>query len=316
MDTAQDRKSISIKTPAKINLGLLVKEKREDGYHNIETIFLSISLFDEVSLSLKPEGIEVISSSKDIPKDETNLAYRAADVFLSHLSLKKGIRIHIKKSIPVGRGLGGGSSDAASVLWGLNKLLHNPLKFKELLRLALLIGSDVPFFLYTGASYAISRGEVLTPLPLLPFSILLYIPPYPISTKWAYNRLDTLGLTNAESSLKIVKEKIEKGQWRDMGRYLRNTFEDLVFPLHPDLREMKERFLKSGALGAGLSGTGSAVYGLVEKGKERGIREKGVLSLRAIDLGRRLFGRTQDFGSWKGGSNPPAPVSEEEFESL
>ncbi len=314
MDTDRNRKSISIKTPAKINLGLLVKEKREDGYHNIETILLSISLFDEVLLSLEGEGIEISSSSKDIPKDETNLAYRAADVFLSHLSLKRGVKIHIKKSIPVGRGLGGGSSDAASVLWGLNRLLHNPLKFEELLKLGLLIGSDVPFFLYTGASYATSRGEVLTPLPLPPFSILLYIPPYPISTKWAYTNLNNLGLTNAESSLKIVKEKIEREEWREIGRYLRNSFEDLIFPLHPDLRRMKERFLELGAISAGLSGTGSAVYGLIEKGRE--IRERGILSLRPVDLGRRLFGRTQDFGSWKGGSNPPAPVSEGEFESL
>lgn len=314
MDTVPKRKTISIKAPAKVNLGLLVKERREDGYHNIETILLSISLFDDISLSLIKKGIKIFSSSKDIPKDEANLAYKAAQIFFSRLSAKQGVRIDIEKRIPIARGLGGGSSDAAAVLLGLNNLFDNPFGLEELSAIALVIGSDVPFFILTGMCYALSRGEVLTPLPLPPFSILLYIPPYAISTSWAYDNLnppETENLTVQESSLKILKEKLKKGEWRDIDRYLRNSFESLVFPLYPDLRETKKRFSDSGAICAGLSGTGSAIYGIVEDGREEEVIErmgKGIIPLRPVNLGRRLFGRTQDFGSWKEGSNPSAPV--------
>lgn len=275
---------IKILSPAKINLGLLVKEKRPDGYHNIETILTPIRLFDEIILEKRDKGIrlkvtgwkpvsrtgEKFKSSRaqefkslSILNNKKNLAFRAAKLFFRKSGIKEGVKITLKKNIPVGAGLGGGSSNAASVLKGLNRLFDYPFNSQELDRLAINLGMDVPFFLRGRPCYATGRGEVLKPIKLPKLYLLLYIPKYSIATKWAYNNLSDL--TKEKLSLNIILEKFAKRSYKNLLELLNNSFEPLVFKVHKDLAIIKERFLESGAYMASLSGTGGAVYGLYRK---------------------------------------------------
>lgn len=283
--------SIIINSFAKINLGLLVKEKRPDGYHNIETIFVPIRLSDKILLKKTDQKIVLKLPGRGIkiPKGKANLAYKAAELFFNKTKIKQGVAIRIEKNIPVGAGLGGGSSNAAMVLRGLNILSGNLLTKKDLSNLALKIGMDVPFFLTGQACYAMGRGEILKPIKIPKLNMVLYFSGYPIITKWAYENIAKIkfpisntrpssssstsrgrkrgGLTNGDLSLKILREKLVNGDLRNLQRQIRNNFEDLIFAYHPDLAEVKEFFLTNGAYAASLSGSGSAIFGLVKRNK-------------------------------------------------
>lgn len=270
--------SLFIRSFAKINLGLLVKDKRPDGYHNIETIFVPIRLSDEIRLKKINKNIiiKIPNQKIKIPKGKTNLAYKAADLFFKESRISNGAEITIKKRIPVGAGLGGGSSNGAAVLQGLNILYDKPLSREELHGLALKIGTDVPFFLIGKSCYATGRGELLEPIKIPKLNIVLYFPDYPIITKWAYHNISKIKcqkskmkteriLTKGKMFFMILCNKLVKGDLRNLQRHIRNSFEDLVFAHYPDLARMKEFFLTNGAYAASLSGSGSAVFGLVEK---------------------------------------------------
>ncbi len=270
--------SLFIRSFAKINLGLLVKDKRPDGYHNIGTIFVPIRLSDEIRLKKINKNIiiKIPNQKIKIPKGKTNLAYKAAKLFFNQTGISAGAEITIKKNIPVGAGLGGGSSNGATVLQGLNKLYKKPLSKEELHVLALKIGMDVPFFLTGTSCYATGRGELMEPIKIPKLNIVLYLPEYPISTKWAYQNISKIKyqkskmkteriLTKCKMSFMILCNKLVKGDLKNLQRHIRKSFEDLVFAHYPDLARMKEFFLSNGAYAASLSGSGSAVFGLVEK---------------------------------------------------
>lgn len=281
--------AITVRSCAKINLGLRVKEKRPDGYHNIETIFVPIKLFDKIRLEIIDHGIilkinfdenafsfwempsfnsSIIGKIK-IPSGKNNLAYKAASLFFKKSGITKGIAILLNKSIPVGAGLGGGSSNAAAVLAGMNRLFNNPLTKKELFNLGLELGMDVPFFLTAKPCYATGRGEILTPIAIPKLYVCVYFPNYPIRTEWAYQQLAKTRsvLTNTDLSLMILKKKLVNGDLVGLSHYLRNSFEEIVFAVHPDLAKIKKLFLSSGAYAASLTGSGSAIFALVEKKK-------------------------------------------------
>jgi|UniRef100_A0A7C6A846 4-diphosphocytidyl-2-C-methyl-D-erythritol kinase len=267
--------TLIIRSYAKINLGLLVKKKRSDGYHNIETIYVPIQLHDKIRLKKIDKGIiiKTMGIPIPVPQEKANLAYKAALLFGKEFGITSGIEILIEKNIPVGAGLGGGSSNAAAVLQGLNLMSGEPGTKKDLYNLALKIGMDVPFFLCGKACYATGRGEILEPIKIPKLNVVLYYPGYPIITKWAYKKIakvsllpkDKRLLTNQALSLKILSEKLQNGDLTDLSHYLLNSFEDLVFEHHPDLAEIKQFFLKHGAYAASLAGSGSAIFGLVEK---------------------------------------------------
>lgn len=270
--------SLIIRSFAKINLGLLVKDKRPDGYHNIETIFVPIGLSDEIKLKKIEKNIiiKIPNQKIKIPKGKTNLTYKAAALFFNKSGISAGAEITIKKNIPVGAGLGGGSSNGAAVLQGLNNLYNKPLSKEELHSLALKIGMDVPFFLTGKPCYATGRGELLEPIKIEKLNIVLYFPEYPIITKWAYQNISNIKhqkskmkteriLTNGKLSFMILRNNLVKGDLSNLQRHIRNSFEDLVFAHYPDLARMKEFFLSNEAYAASLSGSGSAVFGLVEK---------------------------------------------------
>ncbi len=250
---------ITLKTPAKINIGLWVERKREDGYHNIKTIFVPITLYDELKL-ITAENIECVCDDPCIPSGEKNLAYKAAQEFFRYTGLKGGVKIHIKKNIPAGRGLGGGSSDAAAVINGLCNMFDINLSFEERVFLALKIGMDVVFFLRPFPAIAEDRGEKLSYFKSLNFPILLYCPTFGISTKWAYASLKEL--TNAGNCIKILKDSLMQGEFEKIEKCEFNVFEDIVFKKYPLLLEVKKEMKKAGAYFSLLSGSGSAVYGI------------------------------------------------------
>ncbi|MCX7785770.1 MAG: 4-(cytidine 5'-diphospho)-2-C-methyl-D-erythritol kinase [candidate division WOR-3 bacterium] len=258
--------TIKLFSPAKINIGLIIKEKLTSGYHKIETILAPIKLFDTIIIKRANQGLKFTTNKvKNLPSGSDNLVVKAAELFFQELKIKPCVEIFLKKSIPLGAGLGGGSSNAGTVLLGLNQLFQKPLTMNILYQIACQIGMDVPFFLYQTPSYATGRGEILTPIKIPKFNIVLYIPEYFISTRWAYQQIDEMGLTEGNFSLKILSKKLSQSNWQEISKYTVNTFEKVVFPKYNDLLVMKTRMLFCGARIVSLSGSGSAIYGIVPK---------------------------------------------------
>ena len=270
---------IKLLAPAKINISLLVKEKLASGYHRIETIMVPIKLFDTLIITKSEKGIDFKTDSKALPRGKTNLVVKSARLFFDAVNIKGGAEIYLQKRIPIGVGLGGGSSDAAHTLLGLNHIYGNILTLKQLHNLAVKIGMDVPFFLYGSACYATGRGELLKQISLPKLYIALYIPKYRVSTKWAYQIVD-VGLTDTRFSLKILMKKLKHNDLADLNAFVYNAFEKIVFSKHPDLLKIKNLFLAHGAETASLSGSGSAVFAIFNKDVIRKISSK---------LGKEVF---------------------------
>ena len=244
---------------AKINIGLYVVERRPDGFHNIETVFHRIAIAD--TLSLTPAGeIRVSSSSPEAPSDSANICHKAAVLLQAHLKTSQGVHIHMEKQVPVGAGLGGGSADAACVLRELPALWGANVPDATLRAMALQLGSDVPYFLSPGSAVAGGRGELLRYFTLdVPYTILLCNPGIHVATGWAYGRIRPGTEGKPEDLAAIVRGGMSDPSL--LGHHLRNDFEAVVFPAHPEVRQIKEGMLSAGAVFAMMSGSGSTVYG-------------------------------------------------------
>jgi len=252
-------RSMNCRAFAKINIGLRVLGKRTDGYHDIETVFHQIDLHDE--LTLEPaETVRLTSTSPDVPCDSTNLCVRAAQLILKHTGRNEGVDIRLMKHIPVGAGLGGGSSDAAAVLKALNKLWNGGLQTRELESLAAQLGSDVPFFVHGGTAVGTSRGEVLDSFQLdVPYWILTATPSIHVSTAWAYSVVQPAFNTGAAPLRTLVEKKIANPEQLRPGVW--NDFEEPVFGKHPEILRLKEKLEDAGSLFTQMSGSGSTVFG-------------------------------------------------------
>ncbi len=243
---------------AKINLGLYVVARRPDGYHDIETVFSRIGIADDITFS-PAQDIDVSCSSPEVPAGALNICHVAARRLQERCHIAAGVRIHIAKHIPVGAGLGGGSADAALVLRELPGFWGCAPDYTERARIALEIGSDVPFFLGNDAAVGRGRGEILEYFHLdIPYTILLCNPNIHVSTAWAYSRI-TPGTAGKPDDLRSL---VTAGmQDPDLLRtHLRNDFEGVVFEAHSEVRDIKERMLQAGAVFALMSGSGSTVY--------------------------------------------------------
>ncbi|HXE74839.1 MAG TPA: 4-(cytidine 5'-diphospho)-2-C-methyl-D-erythritol kinase [Candidatus Xenobia bacterium] len=249
---------LSLPAFAKINLSLELLGRRADGYWEIRTVYQTVSLHDRLHLRLtRRGGVEIRVPHGGAPSGRANLAAKILERARRQLGLKQGIEVEIEKNIPMARGLGGGSSDAAAALVGLLRLAREQLPEEALRRLAAAAGSDVPFFLLGGRALGVGRGEEVYPLDDLParYCVLL-CPPWPISTRAAYNWARQL--TPPRRAAKIMGAgSLQDGLWSSG-----NDFEPVVFPRFPDLARMKAALLRAGAEQAGLSGSGSTVYGL------------------------------------------------------
>lgn len=264
---------------AKINLGLAVLDRRPDGFHNVATILQSISLCEDVTVHMQSatkRSVELACDREDLA-NESNLAWRAADAVLSRTGLQARVRVEIRKTLPVGAGLGGGSSDAAAVLRAMNAMQFGTIPHRVLHEIACELGSDVPYFLKGGTAVASGRGTDVLEIPALPpTAVLLVLPGIEVSTAWAYRALAD-ARRQGELTARAVRRKIsgldQAADWFEGGGFggsikrLENDFEAVVFQRFPAIRECKARLLACGARHALLSGSGSTVFGLFDSGE-------------------------------------------------
>ena len=251
---------ISLKAWAKVNIGLKILNKRDDGFHNLETTLATVNLADILTVDEIDSGVNIEARNLDLSAED-NLCNHAARLFMDRYGITKGVKITLVKNIPIGGGLGGGSSDAAAVLRGLAKLFDMYIEDKELMELASEIGCDVPFFIKGGAAYARGRGEELKFFKLPRMNLVLYYPGYPIATRWAYEEYDKMMLTPEPEVDNITTGKKRKTK---KAFQLENSFEKVVFKKHPDLLDVKTGLLGAGAFFVSLSGSGSCLFTLVD----------------------------------------------------
>lgn len=255
----EDSISIRVLSYAKINLFLRVIGKRTDGYHELITLLCLISLCDTISLKFSTDNISISCDDPNVPDDYTNLAYKAAAVFFKALSYKKGIDIFIEKKIPVGAGLGGGSSNAATVLSALNRFFSYPFSRDNLMALGLSIGADVPFFIFGQPALATGIGEKLQYFKGLDkFYVLIIFPGFSISTSMVYKNFD-LGLT--KSKKKIINKFLNIKKF-DGKSHVINDLETVTLSNFPEIARAKRSLVDNGAIGVLMSGSGSSVFGL------------------------------------------------------
>lgn len=256
-------KPIFLKAPAKINWFLQILGKREDGYHDIKSVMQCISLHD--SLTIEPADSIDVECDINISVPD-NIVYRAASFLKRYCSYGRGARILLKKNIPAGAGLGGGSSDAASTILGLNMLWGLGLSVEELGSISVEIGSDVPFFLKGQAALVEGKGEKIRPLKMISSVVLLLVKPrISVSTAWAYTRFDQSlneELTKKPLDIKLFCQAMNKPDFPSLGKMLHNDFEDVVMSRYPAVREIKHRLFETGAVITAMSGSGSAVFGV------------------------------------------------------
>jgi 4-diphosphocytidyl-2-C-methyl-D-erythritol kinase len=254
-----------IASPAKINLFLEIVGRRPDGYHEIESVMQLVDLCDQVRLRRSPRGIRVSVAGADLPPGRGNLACKAAMLLQETLGIRGGVQILLEKRIPVAAGLGGGSSNAASVLAGLNRLYELGLSRERLQELGARLGSDVPFFLSDGLALATGRGEVLRPLRPWPRQWLVVANPgIPISTAWAYREVSSkLTAWQRQSTIQTL---ISDGRLAWPPAWAFNRLESVVLPHRPEVRSLKAMLGEEGGFPVLMSGSGASVFAVVPDG--------------------------------------------------
>ena len=259
---------LTLRTCAKVNFFLRVLGRRDDGRHNVETILHNVGIWDRLRLRLLPgeEGVRLSVTGGEAPADESNLCYRAARLLADHTRAEHGVAIELEKGIPVGSGLGGGSSDAAATLLGLCRLWGVSPKPRELVELAAALGSDVPFFLRGGCALARGRGELVEPLPDVAAWVVIVVPERRVPTAQAYAALGRGSASGRRRPLsragRRAVEAVAAGDLGALAEALHNDFEALRMPAIAEAMEAKAELLAAGCLGAVLSGSGSAVFGI------------------------------------------------------
>jgi 4-diphosphocytidyl-2-C-methyl-D-erythritol kinase len=250
--------TLIVESHAKINMGLNVIRKRDDGYHDLETIFLPLMLSDKITFT-KSENLLLQTDSKQLNALTDNLILSAIKLLERQTNKTICVNLQVEKIIPIGGGLGGGSSNAATTLKVINKMFGLGLDYNILSSIALKLGSDVPFFLNPVPSYAESRGEILNPLNLeIPYPILIINPRIKIDTAWAFKRIKPI--SPVMNLRQIFQESMN--DFDKLKSYVRNDFEEVVFNEFPLLKQIKEELYKQGAKFVLMSGTGSTVYGI------------------------------------------------------
>ncbi len=263
------------KANAKLNLSLDILGLRPDGYHELSMVMASVDLHDEVRISLRADGeIRLRCEGIDLPTDGRNLAVRAAEAFFDAAGCRAGVDIFLRKRIPVGSGMAGGSSDAAATLRALDRLTGAGLTRERLCEIGLTVGSDVPYCIGGGVALAGGRGEKLTPQPdLPPCSIVICKPPFPISTAELFRASDRTTLTKHPDTAGLL-QALRKQDLSGAARKLYNVFEDVLPETCREVYSIRSRLMGYGALGAIMTGTGSAVFGIFDsEEKARTARE-------------------------------------------
>lgn len=280
-------KELELKAVAKINLGLDVLRKREDGYHELRMVMQSIGIYDTIQLRITEEpGIRVVTSHPELPTGEDNLVYRAAKLLMDEFGIGRGLQIDLQKRIPVAAGLAGGSSDAASVLMGVNELFDLHLSQEDLMKRGVRLGADIPYCIMRGTALAEGIGEKLTRLPDAPECfVLLAKPGIHVSTGFVYGNLRADSLTD-HPDIDGQTEAIRNGDFYRMAELMGNVLETVTVPAHPVIRKIQEEMMRLGAVNAMMSGSGPTVFGLFDS-RERA--QSAYETLRRETLAPEVF---------------------------
>ena len=278
---------MKLQAMAKINLGLDVVRKRDDGYHEVRMIMQTIQMYDQLDMaeSSRP-GIRLATNLAYLPNNENNLVYRAANMLMEEFHIKKGLDIRLRKMIPVAAGMAGGSSDAAAAFIGVNRIFRLGLSMDELMQRAVKVGADVPYCLMRGTALAEGIGEKLTPLaPMPPCHILIGKPGISVSTKFVYSNLRA-GEIKDHPDISGMIRAIEEGSLPGVTARMANVLERVTIPAHPVIEEIKKNMIAHGACNALMSGSGPTVFGIFDN---RRTAEAASRALKRSGLARQVF---------------------------
>ena len=256
---------LELKAYGKINLGLDVVRRREDGYHEVRMIMQTVRVYDAIELNrTEEEGIRLSTNLYYLPDNENNLGYRAAKLLMDEFGIRDGVEIKMKKFIPVAAGMAGGSSDAAAVLFGVNKMFGLGLSKQELMERVVRLGADVPYCIMRGTALSEGIGEILTPLPPMPqCRVLIAKPAVSVSTKHVYESLNLPSLgAEAHPDIDAMRAAIEKKDLSGVVSQLGNVLETVTIPENPVIQTLKDKMMEMGADGSLMSGSGPTVFGL------------------------------------------------------
>ena len=279
---------IQLKALAKINLGLDVLRRREDGYHEVKMIMQTIGLHDDLEIrKTKTPGIQVKTNLYYLPTNENNLVYKAAKLLMDEFQIQDGVSIQLKKRIPVAAGMAGGSSDSAAVLWGINQMYGLGLSMQALMERGVRLGADVPYCIQRGTALAEGSGEKLSVLPPMPkCTILIAKPGISVSTKFVYENLHANDLKPEQHP--DVDSMIEAMRQKDLGLLcsrMGNVLETVTIPAYPVINEIKRTMMDNGAIGSMMSGSGPTVFGIFDS---PAAAKQAVKAVRATKLAKQI----------------------------
>ena len=280
-------KEISVKALAKVNLGLDVVRKRPDGYHEVRMIMQTIHLFDRLEITRNQSGrITMSTNLAFLPTNENNLVYKAAALLKEEFDIGDGIDVKLHKHIPVAAGMAGGSTDAAAVLYGMNRIFDLGLSKEDLMTRGVKLGADVPYCIMRGTVLAEGIGEKLTPLPPMPkCQILIAKPPISVSTKMVYEKLDSCEIKE-HPDIDGILDGLKNQDLEQVAASLGNVLEKVTVEAYPVIAQIKECMMEAGALGAMMSGSGPTVFGIF---RDRRTAKEAFTKVKAQNLAKQIY---------------------------
>ena len=278
---------MELKALGKINLGLDVLGKRPDGYHDVRMVMQTIYLYDQITITKRKEpGIGLSTNLFYLPVNENNLAYRAAKLLMDEFEIRSGVDIFLEKRIPVAAGMAGGSSNAAAVLYGINRMFDLGLSMEELMKRGVSLGADVPYCIMRGTVLAEGIGEILTPLPPMPrCQIVVAKPPVSVSTKMVYEKIDSRRIVEHPDIDGII-EGLKEGDVTKIASRMGNVLEQVTVEEYPVIDKIKKLMNEGGAKGAMMSGSGPTVFGIFT---EKSLAKKAALKIREAGLAKQVY---------------------------
>ena len=279
--------TVTLKALAKINLGLDVLGRRENGYHDVRMVMQTIYLYDNVTIEKTEEpGIQVETNLFYLPVNEDNIAYKAAKMLIDEFQIQSGVRITLEKHIPVAAGMAGGSSNAAAVLVGMNRLFSLKLSMEDLMQRGVSLGADVPYCVMRGTVLAEGIGEVLTPLPPMPnCAILIAKPGISVSTKTVYEKLDALEIVE-HPDIDGILNGLQNQDIEKVASSMGNVLENVTIEDYPIIEEIKTAMKEAGALNAMMSGSGPTVFGIF---KDRKTARKAQQKMKEMHIAKQVY---------------------------
>ena len=278
---------ISLKALAKINLGLDVVRRREDGYHEVRMVMQTIHLFDRLNIEkTKKAGISIKTNLFFLPVNENNLIYKAGKLLMDEFNITEGVSVELDKRIPVAAGMAGGSTDAAAMLYGMNKIFDLGLSMQELKDRGVKIGADVPYCLMRGTALAEGIGEKLKSLPpMIKCPVLIAKPQISVSTKFVYENL-RLDENTVHPDIDALIQDIKNKDLHEVCNHMGNVLETVTIPNYPIIDEIKKKMMNSGAIGAMMSGSGPTVFGLFE---DEETAKKAYKEMKKSELAKQVY---------------------------